>query len=454
MRRKRLFIHGTNAIVLTLLILGILTVLNYLAWKIGTKLDVTREKLHTVSDQTIKVLDGIDRDIDVLAFFKDVGLDRLEFQELTSEYSRRNNKIKFRFIDADREPGIAKTHGVSEYGTVVLSSGDQEIKVKVADPISGGIKANAEEELTNALIKMSSNKKKGIYFLVGHGERDINNSSDAEGSGKLKRALEEEGYEVGELLLLRESIIPSKNSIMIVASPTKPLTEKELGDIRKYLDDGGKAVFLMEPRMGSDLVSLLKDYGIEIEDDIIIDPSSKLVGGGDVAPIVAQYPNHEITDNFRLATIFPFSRSINVINKDNVINNLIANTSQFSWAERDLSLFDQGVAQQDNGDKSGPLGVAAVGEIGEKNRIAVFGSADFVSNRFFDFSGNSDLFLNTINWIVGDEKLISIRPKVAQKGELTITRNQLSVIFIVTVVLLPSIVLFSGIGVWLKRRNM
>jgi ABC-type uncharacterized transport system involved in gliding motility auxiliary subunit len=206
--------------------------------------------------------------------------------------------------------------------------------------------------------------------------------------------------------------------------------------------------------MGSDLVSLLKDYGIEIEDDIIIDPSSKLVGGGDVAPIVAQYPNHEITDNFRLATIFPFSRSINVINKDNVINNLIANTSQFSWAERDLSLFDQGVAQQDNGDKSGPLGVAAVGEIGEKNRIAVFGSADFVSNRFFDFSGNSDLFLNTINWIVGDEKLISIRPKVAQKGELTITRNQLSVIFIVTVVLLPSIVLFSGIGVWLKRRNM
>jgi hypothetical protein len=59
-----------------------------------------------------------------------------------------------------------------------------------------------------------------------------------------------------------------------------------------------------------------------------------------------------------------------------------------------------------------------------------------------------------MNWIVGDENLISIRPKVAQKGELTITRNQLSVIFIITVVLLPSIVLFSGIGVWLKRRNM
>lgn len=454
MRRKRIFIHGMNALVLTVLIVGILAVINYLSWKIGSRIDVTRERLHSVSDQTIKVLNGIDKDIDVLAFFKDVGPDRLAFQELMGEYTGRSKKINFRFVDADKEPGVARKYGINEYGTVVLSTGDREIKVKVADPVSGSIKNNTEEELTNALIKLSSDKKKGVYFLVGHGERDINDNSDAGGLGKLKRALEGEGYEVGELLLLRESIIPSKNSILIIASPAKPLTEKELGDIKKYLDEGGRAIFLVEPRIAGDLVSLLKDYGIEVQDDIVIDPSSKMVGGGDVAPIVAQYPNHEITDNFRLATIFPFSRSINVTVKDNVKNKLIGYTSQFSWSERNLSLFDQGVAQQDDGDKPGPLGVAEVSEIGENSRVAVFGSADFVSNRFFDFSGNSDLFLNTTHWIVGDENLISIRPKVAEKGELTITQNQLTVIFMVTVILLPSIVLFSGIGVWLKRRNM
>ena len=454
MRKKRIFIHGTNALVLTLLILGILTVINYLSWKIRSKVDVTQERLHSVSDQTIKLLNSIDKDIDVLAFFKDVGPDRLEFQELMGEYTRRSNRIKFRFIDADKEPGIARKYGVDEYGTVVLSRGDREIKVEVVDPISGTIKNNTEQELTNALIKVSSDRKKGVYFLVGHGERDISDNSDAGGLGKLKKALEAEGYEVGELLLLRESIIPSKNSILIVASPAKPLSDKELGDIRKYLDEGGRAVFLLEPKMGGDLVSLLKDYGIELEDDIVVDPSSRMVGGGDVAPIVAQYPDHEITGNFRLATIFPFSRSIKVTSKENVINKLIANTSQFSWSERNLSLFDQGVAQQDDGDKPGPLGVAEVSEIGEKGKAAVFGSADFVSNRFFGFSGNSDLFLNTVHWIVGDENLISIRPRVAEKGELTINQNQLTAIFMVTVVLLPSIVLFAGIGVWLKRRNM
>jgi ABC-type uncharacterized transport system involved in gliding motility auxiliary subunit len=383
MRRRRIFIHGTNALVLTLLIIGILAVINYLSWKIGAKIDVTRERLHSVSDQTIKVLNGLDKDIDALAFFKDVGLDRREFQELMGEYTGRSNRIRFRFIDADKEPGVARKYGIDEYGTVVLSSGDREIKVKVADPIAGTIKNNTEQELTNALIKLSSDKTKGVYFLVGHGERDINSNSDAGGLGKLKRALEEEGYEVGELLLLRESIIPSKNSILIIASPAKPLSEKELGDIKQYLDKGGRAVFLIEPRMGGDLVALLKDYGIEVENDIVIDPSSKMVGGGDVAPIVAQYPNHEITDNFRLATIFPFSRSINVNSNDNVKNKLIANTSQFSWSERNLSLFDQGVAQQDDRDKPGPLGVAEVSEIGEKSKVAVFGSADFVSNRFF-----------------------------------------------------------------------
>lgn len=454
MRRKRIFIHGTNAVVLTLLVLGILAVINYLSWKVGSKIDVTREKLHSVSDQTIKVLNGIDKDIEILAFFKDVGGDRLEFQELIDEYTRRSDKIKFRFVDADKEPGIARKYGVDEYGTVVLSHGNQVIKLKVADPISGDIKKDAEQQLTNSLIKLSSGKKKGVYFLVGHGERDINNDSDEKGFGKLKTALEGEGYDVGELLLLRESIIPSKNSILIIASPTKPLSEKELGDIKKYLDDGGRAVFLLEPRVAGDLVSLLGDYGIEVENDIVIDPSSKMVGGGDVAPIVAQYPNHEITADFRLATIFPFSRSINVKSKDSAENKLIANTSQFSWSERNLSLFDQGVAQQDAGDEPGPLGVAEVSQLGEKSRIAVFGSADFVSNRFFGFSGNSDLFLNTVHWIVGDEDLISIRPKVAEKGKLTITQNQLTAIFMVTVVLLPAIVLFSGIGVWLKRRNM
>jgi gliding motility-associatede transport system auxiliary component len=454
MKRRRFLLYGANAFIFTLIILGILTVLNYLAFKHDSRFDVTEGKLYSLSDQTIKVLKNLDKSIEILAFFKEVGADRKEFQDLINEYTKRTDKIKVRFVDPDKEPGISKKYEVSEYGTIVLVSSDQNVKVKLADPISGDIVDNAEEEITNATIKLSKNIKKAVYFLTGHGERDIQDDSEPEGFGRLKRALEGESYEVKELVLLRELNIPEENSILIVAGPQKLLIEKEIEVIKKYLDNGGKGIFMIEPRSGGDLVSLLKDYGFDIKNDIIIDPSSKLAGGGDVAPIVSEYPPHDITSDFKFATIFPYSRSVDVIKKDEARTTVIARTSQYSWGETNFTLFDQGTAQHDLDEKLGPLGIAAVSEIGEKTKIAVFGNANFVSNRFIDFSGNSDFFLNTVTWLAGDEHLISIRPKIAKESKLTLTGKQMRIIFSVSVIILPAIVLFSGITIWWKRRNM
>jgi len=232
------------------------------------------------------------------------------------------------------------------------------------------------------------------------------------------------------------------------------LIGKEIEAIKKYIDNGGKAVFMIEPRSAENLVSLLRSYGFDLKNDIIIDPSSKLVGGGDIAPIVAEYPSHDITNDFRFVTMFPYGRSVNVTKKDEGKTAVIANTSKYSWSEGDFSLFDKGTAQQDPDEKSGPLGIVAVGEIGDNTKIAVCGSVDFVSNRYFDFSGNSDFFLNTINWVGGDEHLISIRPKIAKEGKLTLSGNQMRIIFSITVIIFPAIILFSGVAVWWKRRNM
>ena len=454
MRGKRRLLYGTNALVLTSVVLAILIIVNYLAFKQGGRVDATEGKLYSLSDQTVKTLEKLDKEVEVLAFFKPVGNDRREFQGLITEYERRSSKIKAEFIDPDKDPGIAKKYEVNEYGTVVLVSGDQNIRLKLADLISGGIVDDAEQEVTNSLIKLSKGVRKTVYFLTGHGERDIKDNTEPQGLGMLTSALNDEAYEVKELLLLRESNVPGENSILIVAAPKKRLIEREIDAIKKYLDGGGKAVFMIEPRSGNDLVSLLKQYGFDVGDAVIIDPSSKLVGGGDVAPIVTQYPPHDITEDFKFATLFPYSRPVDVASKEGIHTTEIAKTGEYSWAEKNFALFDQGIAQQDRDDKPGPLGLAAVGEIGESTRIAVFGSVDFVSNRFFDFSGNSDFFLNTISWISGDESLISIRPKVAREGKLTLTGSQLRVIFSLTVIGLPAIVLLSGIAVWWRRRNM
>lgn len=453
MKNRRL-IYGTNALISIISTVGILIILNFLASKSDFRLDLTDTKLYTVSDNTVKVLDELQSPIEITAFFKDTGEDRNEFRDLIKDYSRRTDNLKVKVVNPDKEPGLAKKYEIKEYGSVVVEYGDETIKLRLGDPISGGIINNSEEEITNAILKLSRNINKTVYFITGHGERDIGDDVEPEGLGVLKNALIDEGYNVRELLLAKGGALPAENSVLVLAAPKQALTLKEIGDIKEFLERGGKAVFMIEPRTGGEIASVLKSYGIALSEDIIVDPSSKLEGGGDIAPIVGEYTPHEITDDFRYATIFPYSRSIAVLEAEDSSSVVLAHTGQYSWSETDFENFDQGVAQQEESDKTGPLGVLAVSENGSRGRIAVFGSVDFVSNIFFDFSGNRDLFLNTVNWVSGDENLISIRPKSAEQGKLTITNKQTNVIFFFTVILIPAVVLFSGLAIWWKRRKM
>lgn len=449
MRRKLIFGAGTFISVVSTI--GIIVAINYLLFRTDVRFDVTQGKLHTVSAQTIRVLNSVEDEIEITGFFKETGVDRSGFQDLSKEYSRRNDNIKVNLINPDKEPGIAKKYGVNEYGSVVVSRGDKVVKLRLTDPITGGIPKNSEEEISNAILKLTRESQKTLYILSGNGQRDMGNSVDAEGLGLLRKTILDEGYNVREFLLLRGEELPIKNSVLFVAAPKQAFSLSEIQYIKSYLNSGGRAIFLIEPRSGKELASILDSYGFELADDIVIDPSSKLEGGGDIAPIVSDYPYHEITEDFRFATIFPYSRSLDAVN-GSYTTTVLANTSEYSWSETDFELFDEGVAQKEGKDKSGPLGVAAIGENGSNGRIAVFGSADFISNVFLEFSGNRDFFLNTLNWVSGDENLISIRPKKSNAGNLTITSRQVDLIFIIIVVIIPAVILFSGLAVWWKRR--
>ncbi|TDI89045.1 MAG: hypothetical protein E2O72_07300 [Candidatus Dadabacteria bacterium] len=451
MRRRKL-IYGTGAFISVVSTLGIIIVLNYLLFRTDIRFDVTEGKFHTVSAQTVRVLKNVEGEIEIIGFFKDTGVDREGFQDLAKEYSHRNDNIKVKLINPDKEPGIAKKYGVKEYGSVVIGRGDKVVKLRLTDPITGGILNNSEEKITNAILKLTRESEKTLYFLTGHGQRDMGNSVDAEGFGLLRRTIIDEGYNVKEFLILRGEELPRENAILFVAAPIKAFSLKEILYIKNYLNHGGRAVFLIEPRSGNEIASVLKGYGFELSDDVIIDPSSKLEGGGDIAPIVSDYPYHEITEDFRFATIFPYSRSIDVLSDFNAT--VLASTGEYSWSETDFELFNEGVAQREESDKGGPLGVAAVVENSAKGRIAVFGSADFVSNIFLEFSGNRDFFLNTLNWVSGDENLISIRPKAVNTGNLTITTKQVNLIFLFTVVIIPAVILSSGLVIWWKRRRL
>lgn len=453
--KNRFAIKISNQVLLVLLSLAIVLLLNILAYRSGVRFDVTANKMHSLSDQSVKVIANIDEEVEILAFFKEMGLDRAEFQGLISLYERESDKIKVHFVDSDKEPGVAKKYDVSENATVVFVKGEKEIKLKLGDPLSGGILITSEQQITNALIKLSKDVQKKVYFLTGHGENDINESIAPSGFGKFRKALEDESYVTEDILLMRVGKIEVENSLFVVASPKTKLTEGEIEAIKTYLDNGGAALFLIEPNAGGQVVELLTEYGIKYNNDVVIDPTSKLYGQGDVSPIVAIYPLSDITQDFKFATIFPYTRSLNAESNQKISAQVIAKTSEYSWSETDLELFADGEAVfNSDEDKVGPLGVAAIAGLRDGGRIAAYGSDDIVSNLFIEFSGNRDLLLNTVNWLTKDESFISIRPKVGKEGKINITPGQINFLQFFTIVGLPGIVMLVGIIVWLKRRNV
>jgi ABC-type uncharacterized transport system involved in gliding motility auxiliary subunit len=435
--------HGVNAVVFTLAFLGILTILNVLAVRHNLKWDLTADRRFTLSEQTVKVLRGLARDVKVQAFFADGAPERAAMKRLLDDFSDETPRLDVTFVDPDRNPALAQQYGIREYGTTVFESGDQSFRVT----------ETTEEAATNALVRVSRESRKTLCFLSGHAEHSLEDSQRS-GYSSAKRALEDQGFATRDLLLLREPEIPGDCAVLVVAGPTKPLMDPEVESLRAYLDGGGKALVMLDPQTQTGLEPLLAEWGVALRDDVIIDTMSRLFGGSYTTPILTEYPDHEITRNFELATFLPFARSLEQGEvPQGAAFHEVARTTAQSWGETDLG--NDRASFDPTQDFKGPLTVAALVEKAEGGaQLLVVGDSDFADNTYFGFSGNGDLFQNMISYLSKEGDLISIRPKDAKPSPLMLTRAQGATLFYGSVVVGPVILILAGLGIWWRRRNL
>jgi ABC-type uncharacterized transport system involved in gliding motility auxiliary subunit len=230
--------------------------------------------------------------------------------------------------------------------------------------------------------------------------------------------------------------------------------------IGKYLEQGGKAMVLIDPDTDPRLADVLKTWGIELGSDTVVDASGvgQIVGMGAGAPIALPADSHAITkDMGNTMTFFPLTRSVSKESGSSggaSVSELLKTLEQ-SWAETELKPGE--TPQLDEGkDKEGPItiGVAGSKTVGDNEaRLVVIGDSDFPANAYTQVSrSNVDLFLNSINWLAQDEDLISIRPKSATDRRVTMTASQQNLLFWVTILLMPGAVIGSGVYIWWKRR--
>lgn len=456
MAKARSIKYTANSLVAMLSVIAILSFLNFITNSHRGRIDTTEMGRFSLSDQTIKVLDGLEKDVKAFAFFQ--GID-VRISDLLDDYAYRTKKFSYEFIDPDKKPELAKAYNVDKYSTIVLVCGDRDEMVE----------ENTEQGITNAILKVTREERKGIYFLEGHGERNLENI-EREGYSTAKEAIEDQNYLVKKLNIAAEDSIPRDCAAIIVASPRVKPFDRELELLEEYLEGGGSMLVMLDPGPAESLEGFLSGWGVKVGHDLVVDASGvgRLFGVGPTIPLISNYESHPITEGFNIMTFFPQCRSVDRIAeppKGTVVTSL-AKTTKNSWAETDHEgtrfEFDEG------NDTRGPVSVAvavtkdvtggkpASGEEGEEAkktaRLVVYGDADFASNSYFNASGNADLFLNTISWLVEEEDLISIRPKEPEDRRLTLTAGQTKGIFYFSIVIMPLAIIGIGILVWSRKR--
>jgi ABC-type uncharacterized transport system involved in gliding motility auxiliary subunit len=374
---------------------------------------------------------------------------------LTEFKGINQSKLSFKVIDPQKDPGLAKKFGVRSFGETVVASGEKHEKVDTAQ----------EEAVTNALLKVTREKNKVIYFTQGHNEVDIS-SQEGRGYASAKKGIENQNYEVKTVNLATNPSIPADCSALIIAGPKVALLPTEVSLIDKYVDAGGKLFLMQDPDTDAGLDELLKKWKIALDSDIVVDSSGlgQLFGMGPAAPLVTTYESHPITKELANGmTFFPLSRSVKTIDNSSsqFVSSLLFKTSESSWGEKNLK---SGSAEYNEGvDVKGPVPLGAVStkvvtgnekekRYGKEARVVVIGDSDFANNTYIRMQRNGDLFLNTVSWLAEDEDLISVRPKSQENRTVQMTEGRSMLLKWLSLIFLPGSILIMGIAVWVRRR--
>jgi len=447
----------TAAILLILVLAVAITLLSdrhYFRW------DLTASGEHTLSDKTLQALKTIQEPVKVLAFVKEPSEEASNVKKLLAAYEYHLKGLSFEMVDPDRNPALTKQYNIQALNTVILEGFGRSQTVKTPD----------EESLTNALVRLSKSRTEKVYWVMGHGERPFK-STAPESLASIHQNLSNQNFEFVELTLAQKDI-PSDAALAVVAAPEKNLFPEEVASLKRFLNQGGSLLVFLEPYKDGGLKEFLREYGVVMSSDVVVDKMSRVMGGDFLLPMIVSYGDHEITRNFRLLSFFSMARSVELdkdVKKKGLTLTNLALTSQESWAETDRDALNQGKARLDGEDRQGPLSLAVIVELNpneakgeegkEKDKItgegklAVFGDADFASNKFVSLAGNSELMINTMNYLVGRKDLITIPEKERPADHLMLTRNQGLMLFWIPVVVIPLLVIVLGVVVWRKRRS-
>ena len=507
--------YGVNTLILLAAFTGIVIVLNFVSFENTERVDVTATNQFSLSERTRDLLENLEQDVRVTAFYKaleetpdaSVATRRNRVVETLEEFEARSGNLSYRVVDPDLEPGVVGAYfGSRPTGFVSETIVVENLDTGVFDFFqrTDEVFSQLEQELVTGLYVATGQEQKVIYFLAGHGERNIDSGS-ADGYALLRLALEQENYQARALLWPRASTdvsVPEDAALVVVAAPTSELPEAHAIALDLYLlgrnlsgerrRESGNMIFLAEPDTPGSWSEFLLQWGVLLNPGYIRDLDSsvpglpqtlnvnvdfntlvnfnvQVLGGGESAISRAFEAALEIVAPEGQAlqdVIMPDAAAILPFNDGARLPLALGFTSPNSYAIADPDRIDP-VTQGERADPKGPFIPAmlmrSAGKVGmqipeggpaesDVSLIMAYGDADFVGNINIGRGSGLDMFVNSANYLLGDYSLVSIRPKAFAYREFNLDRNEYNFVRFSSWFFLPGIMaLVAGLVWWLRR---
>lgn len=459
--------------------IGAWAVANLAATLNDAHVDVTRERVYTPSAAAMRAVDSLTQPVSVTYFYRGQDPVGRRTRDLLRVMGNRNPMLVVTAVDPDREPALARTQGIRLYNAAVIEAEGRRVLVQSTD----------EAEIVIGIQRVLRRQAVTACFLEGHGELPMDNMEfhthlegvadhshgeassrvvdmPGHGIGRLRRALEGQGYETRKLVPASEAAVPGDCTLAIVARPLTTFLPQESAALRAYLGRGGSLLllldlgFVLEPG----LMRLVHDLGVAPEQEVVVDPLSHYLTDAEMVAVTG-YERHPVTRSISL-TFFPGIRPLTLREPAaGVTASPLLTSSRDSYSRPVEPAETRRVELAQASGPAGPpplptigarvLGVAAEGILPGGRaplRAIVVGDGDFASNSFFPYMSNSDLALAMVRWLAREEQTVAVAARIPVPPLLLLTGRQVRAVFLLLVVLLPlSIVAIGGV-VWWRRR--
>jgi ABC-type uncharacterized transport system involved in gliding motility auxiliary subunit len=424
--------------------------LAWLSTQYKFSIDLTANQSNSLSVPTLRLLKNVQQQVKMTAFISPQNELKESLDDLFQRYQDQQPLIQYHSVNPDLVPEMLREFNIQREGEIVIEyNGRNENILQVT-----------ESNITNSLAGLMRQGERWVVFLQGHAERDPFGEANHDLEIFASRA-SQKGLHIETVDLTQTMQLPDNTDILVIADAQAELLSGELALVTRYVERGGNLLWLTEPSTGTNLETLAELLEIEFLPGVIVDPSTQLLGLDRVDyALAADYPFSPITTGIETITLYPQARAIEFGGEQSDWEAVpLILTHARTWNE--TGIIAGQISQDDAQEQAGPLTIAfsltrsLQADDGKllTQRIVVTGDSDFLSNRFVGNGSNLNLGLNMLNWLSHDDNLIAISPRPAKDTQLDLSPNHQLFIAVTFLILIPLLLLGSGISIWLIRRK-